>query len=969
MKRLLAGLAGLIVLFAAVVVIVPFLLPKDTIRQQVVAQVENATGWRLRLDGAVSIGILPSLRLVADDVGLSGEAGADGIEFLKAEQIDFGLAWGALLGGNVRLTHVAVEAPEILLEIGANGTSSWAPRRRFPADRWNVATQDGQQGSAANDTAAPPGARDAGDAAGESLALLERVGVDELSIAGGRIVYADGRSGSRHEVEDVDLTVRLPSLAGPLDLEGAFTYAGIRATVEGGIAAPLALSRGEESEVRLIVKALDGTFGVEGMVSPAPSGMVRVTADGSSSATLLEAFGITPASDPGAYALNGSLAATAEGVRLEAVKAAIGEMSAALSGMVDISSAVPVFAAQVEASNIDLSEALVLAGRDEPASGKIGVDLALRGAGFDAATILGSLDLRGRLALEGGTISGLGLAGRFDGDKSADSLNNVAMAVVFDGLDKPVDISGGLAWRDESFTLKGQVVPAPFLAGLGAPVKVTMSGERASLGFDGSLASGGDVDGDVLFSSPDLRGLAAWLGQPVAPGGGLKNFRIAGKLAASSDRINFTQAEIELDEIKGKGETTLVLSSPMKVTAKLDLEQLVLDPYLGEGAAGGQSTGSQSSGGKQTARAPSKDDQGWSNEPIDFSGLRAIDAKLDLSAKSISWDKLEIGRSRLTVAVEGGVLTADLSEFSLYQGSGMGKVRLDGSAATPALAADFNLAGLKALPFLTAATGFDSIDGRLSTSFDLKTSGRSEAELVSALAGTARFDFVDGAILGINIPQMVRGLGIQTLLGWSDSSSQKTDFSSLAASFTVENGIARSQDLAMSGPLIRMTGAGAVDMPSKTLDWRFEPKVVATLEGQAPVPVQKGESRELAGLGVPVVVRGPWAKPQIYPDIKGILENPEAAYKQLELIGGGLVKALKGKPDAALAETANKVIEQATGGNVRIDVQDVIEGNANDQQVLDAVEQGFGLPKGLLGSFGLGGKKKAEPETPPAPQQ
>lgn len=963
MKRLLAGLAGLIVLFAAVVVIVPFLLPKETIRRQVVTQVENATGWRLRLDGDVSLAVVPGLRLIADDVGLSGEAGADGVEFLKAQRIDFGLAWMALLSGNVRLTHVEMEAPEILLEISANGQSSWAPRQRFPADRWSVATQNGAQTTATSEADAPEDAIEAVDAAGGSLALLERVGVDEFSINGGSVVYADSRNGSRQEVQDVDLAVRLPSLAGPLDLEGAFTYAGIRATVDGGIEAPLALSRGGESEVRLTLKALEATFGVEGTVSLSPSGLLRITADGPSSAPLLKAFGIVPARDPGAFAMIGSLAAAAEGIKLESARLALGRMSASLSGMVDTSGSLPVFASEIEARGIDFAEALVLAGRSETAGGTISADLSLRGAGFDAATILGSLDLRGRLSLEGGTISGLGLADSFAGDKRADTLSDMAMSVTFDGLDKPVEASGALAWRGEAFTLKGQVVPAPYLAGLAAPVKATVSGARVSLGFDGSLATGGEIDGDVLFSSTDLRGLAGWLGQPIASGGGLKNFRIEGKLAASPDRISFTRAAIELDEIKGKGETTLVLSKPMKVTAKLDLDQLVLDPYLGAGE------GPPNGDGKKTAGAPSKGEQGWSSEPIDFSGLRAVDATLELSAKSIRWDELEIGKSALSVNIEGGVLTADLAELSLYDGAGAGKIRLDGSASVPSLAGDFNLVGLRALPFLKAATGFDSIDGKLSSSFDMKTSGQSEAELVSALAGNARFDFVDGAILGINIPQMVRGLGIQTLLGWSDNSTLKTDFNALSASFTVENGVARSQDLSMSGPLIRMTGSGAVDMPQRTLDWRFEPKVVPTLEGQAPVPVQKGESRELAGLGVPVVVRGPWAKPQIYPDIKGILENPEAAYKQLESLGGGLVKALKGKPDAALAETANKVLEQAIGGNGRIDVQNVIEGKANDQQVLDAVEQGFGLPKGLLGSFGLGGKKKAEPEAAPAPQQ
>ena len=41
---------------------------------------------------------------------------------------------------------------------------------------------------------------------------------------------------------------------------------------------------------------------------------------------------------------------------------------------------------------------------------------------------------------------------------------------------------------------------------------------------------------------------------------------------------------------------------------------------------------------------------------------------------------------------------------------------------------------------------------------------------------------------------------------------------------------------------------------------------------------------------MPVIIAGPWAKPSIYPDIEGILENPQAAYEKLNKLGGGLVK-------------------------------------------------------------------------------
>ena len=67
------------------------------------------------------------------------------------------------------------------------------------------------------------------------------------------------------------------------------------------------------------------------------------------------------------------------------------------------------------------------------------------------------------------------------------------------------------------------------------------------------------------------------------------------------------------------------------------------------------------------------------------------------------------------------------------------------------------------------------------------------------------------------------------------------------------------------------------------LNFRVEPQLVGSLEGQ-------GGKQDFAGLGVPVMVTGPWGSPRIYPDIKGILENPTAAYERLRQLGYGVVK-------------------------------------------------------------------------------
>src|SRR5467141_5239344 len=128
---------------------------------------------------------------------------------------------------------------------------------------------------------------------------------------------------------------------------------------------------------------------------------------------------------------------------------------------------------------------------------------------------------------------------------------------------------------------------------------------------------------------------------------------------------------------------------------------------------------------------------------------------------------------------------------------------------------------------------------------------------------------------------MIRSLTSGTLSGLHETKEEATDLSQLSASFRVERGQATTNDLNLIGPLVKMTGAGTVDLAAKSLALRVEPKLVMTTEGQ-------GRAGDPVGLGIPVVIDGPWSEPRIYPDMAGILDNPDAAYAKLKEMGKGL---------------------------------------------------------------------------------
>ena len=281
---------------------------------------------------------------------------------------------------------------------------------------------------------------------------------------------------------------------------------------------------------------------------------------------------------------------------------------------------------------------------------------------------------------------------------------------------------------------------------------------------------------------------------------------------------------------------------------------------------------------------------GWSDDRIDFAALRSVTAKLKLSAGQLAYNGIRIAQANLQATIAGGKLAAGLPNFKLYDGAGTLNVNIDARGKIPAQRIRLSLVNFNAYPFLNDAAGFDSIEGTGAISLDLAASGSSQRAIVAGLGGTAKFEFTDGAIRGINIAKTLRNLGTGILSGWQENEAEKTDFATLGASFKIAKGRAETPDLRLVGPLVRMAGAGSVDLPAQSLKFRVDPRLVASLEGQ-------GGKADLQGLGVPVVISGPWARPSIYPDIEGILTDPVAAYEQLNRLSGGLVSL----PGAAVA--------------------------------------------------------------------
>ncbi|MFQ5467289.1 MAG: AsmA family protein, partial [Kiloniellaceae bacterium] len=430
----------------------------------------------------------------------------------------------------------------------------------------------------------------------------------------------------------------------------------------------------------------------------------------------------------------------------------------------------------------------------------------------------------------------------------------INMTVSLPNMDGPVRAEGSLVWNGEKLTLTLETENLRGLAGGEAtPLRLALDAKPIKVQVDGQVTNaapprrGGRLDLDV----PSIRALAAWSGSPIEGGGsGLGPLKIAGKIDATDTRFAFSEAVIALDGMNAKGDLSADIGGAKPdLKGRLDVDRVDLNVYMPPAGTPTDSAGEP---------APA----GWSDAPIALDGLKAANVDFTLTVGEILAQDIKVGRSAVRAVLKDGLLKVDLSELNLYGGTGTGRITVDARGPVPAVTKTFAIQGIQARPFLTDAAGFERLEGVGRMDISIATKGRGQKAMVEALDGKGAVKFENGAIVGINLAAMARNVGSAFLDPGADK-TQKTDFAELSGTFTIDKGQLSNKDLLLLNPLIRLTGAGTVDLPARTLKYRVEPKVVASVEGQ-------GGAAGAAGIAVPVIIEGPWDNLSYKPDLAGL---------------------------------------------------------------------------------------------------
>ncbi|WP_299495278.1 AsmA family protein [uncultured Shewanella sp.] len=292
---------------------------------------------------------------------------------------------------------------------------------------------------------------------------------------------------------------------------------------------------------------------------------------------------------------------------------------------------------------------------------------------------------------------------------------------------------------------------------------------------------------------------------------------------------------------------------------KLDFDELNVDTLS---AAMSADTKNAS---KQSKEAPKEQ----LKEP-DLSALKKVNVNAEVTIKSVKMNNLKSTNWNMKAQLQNGILNMRSLTADLYKGQLVASASLDAQQAIPRYSFKKSITGVEIRPLLQDAADVGLLAGLTNLSIEGKGSSFIPDNIKQNLIASGKFEVVDGALYGINIPQMLRQAqakltGANVTAG---NEEKKTDFTRLTGSFNIAKGVVSNDDLIMASPLIRINGQGSVNIVTQALDYQLLTKVVGSLEGQG------GQgSNTLKGIDIPLKITGTVSAPKFALDTDALLKG------------------------------------------------------------------------------------------------
>lgn len=381
---------------------------------------------------------------------------------------------------------------------------------------------------------------------------------------------------------------------------------------------------------------------------------------------------------------------------------------------------------------------------------------------------------------------------------------------------------------------------AGFIAGQVQSVNATVSAGNGTLSLNGRASTAGDVAGRLALNMPNTDAFLAAIGlaQPGLPQGLGQSVDLGADLTLTADRrLSLRDLTVDLGGNGLTGAADINLNGTPQINAQLNAGALDL-----RSATGGDAGGSAGSGGASSASS------GWPTDRIDASGLAAFNGEIALTATSIDLGTFKLGRTRTLLRNENSRMVFGLREVTAYGGTVTGEFVMNNRSGL-SVGGKINASSIDMQAVLTDGAGIDRLTGDANAEMNFLGVGQSVDAIMKSLSGKGAITFGRGTIIGIDLDRLMRS---------GQTGGGTTVFDSLGATWTIDKGVMRNNDLLLKLANYEARGTGQVGLGAQTIDYTFTPIALRANEGN--------------GIAIPVRILGPWSNVSIRPDLEAAID-------------------------------------------------------------------------------------------------
>src|SRR5262245_27016663 len=441
--------------------------------------------------------------------------------------------------------------------------------------------------------------------------------------------------------------------------------------------------------------------------------------------------------------------------------------------------------------------------------------------------------------------------------ESPDAASPIALEIVANLNGNPVSATGTVG------------ALSAILANQPLPVDLKGQGGGATLAAKGTIAKPAAGKGVAIALSAEGKSLAdltALTGSPLPP---LGPYSLSGNLSDVEGGYKIAGLQLKMGGSDIAGDAAIAISGARpKIVATLSSSLLDAKDFGIKSAPPADAAPAAEKGG---------DGRVFSDEPLPFALLQAVDAKLAFTGQKVIRDPAVLDGVAVDLDLAGGKLTIAKMDAGITGGRlGLSGV-VDAGAPQPAVALKISSRGVEA-GTLMQTFGQSAVlsGGKVDMDVDVKGQGQSVRQIMAGLNGRTDLQMGSGKINNRFAKIMLSDLFNLIATGGSADSS---NLNCVASKFDIAKGLATSKVLVVDTNGATIVGSGKVMLDSEKLDMRLDPTA---------------KQANLVKVAIPVKVGGTLANPNVLPDPAGLAKSATGALAGAAGNGGDAAGAITG---------------------------------------------------------------------------